>query len=122
MKENKENNSAVLSEGSSNRSDDKNPKEDEANAQRHQQVEEEEEEGEGKYSMVRHHVEKFFKQTKFGKWIEIFMSIISFISSVAFVVMSYWDLSTFDYCCQNAHTLKAKLNCTPKCTEFYNIR
>jgi hypothetical protein len=61
--------------------------------------EDDEEESEGKYKMVRHHVEKFFKQTKFGKWIEIFMGIISFMSSVAFVVLTYWDLSEFDSCC-----------------------
>ena len=61
--------------------------------------EDDEEENEGKYKMIRHHVEKFFKQTKFGKWIEIFMGIISFMSSVAFVVLTYWDLSEFDSCC-----------------------
>ena len=64
------------------------------------EAEEEEEESEGKYKMVRHHVEKFMKQTKFGKWIEIFMGIISFLSSVSFVVLTYWDLSQFDECCQ----------------------
>jgi hypothetical protein len=59
--------------------------------------------------MVRHHVEKFFKQTKFGKWIEIFMGIISFLSSVSFVVMSYWDLSQFDECCSDPN--RDKLEC-----------
>ena len=72
--------------------------------------------------MVRHHVEKFLKQTKFGKWIEIFMGIISFLSSVSFVVMSYWDLSQFDECCSDPKKNKLVECLTPKCTEFYNIR
>lgn len=59
----------------------------------HGETENEEEESEGKYKMVRHHVEKFFKQSKAGKWIEFIMGIISFLSSVAFVVLTYWDLS-----------------------------
>ncbi len=63
------------------------------------EAEDEEEESEGKYKLVRHHVEKFFKQSKFGKWIEISMGLVSFLSSVAFVVMTYWDLSLFDECC-----------------------
>lgn len=57
------------------------------------EAEDEEEESEGKYKLVRHHVEKFFKQSKFGKWIEISMGFLSFLSSVTFVVMTYWDLS-----------------------------
>ena len=71
---------------------------------------------------MRHHVEKFFKQTKFGKWIEIIMGLISFLSSVAFVVLTYWDLSQFDECCSNKDPAFDKSSCVPKCTQFYNIR
>jgi hypothetical protein len=60
---------------------------------------EEEDESEGKYKMVRHHVEKFIKQSRYGKWIDITMAIMSFVSSVAFVVLTYYNLSLLDPCC-----------------------
>ena len=60
---------------------------------------EEEDESEGKYKMVRHHVEKFIKQSRYGKWIDITMAIMSFVSSVAFVVLTYYNLSLLDLCC-----------------------
>ena len=96
----------------------------------------EEDESEGKYKEIRYHVEKFFKQSLrvgpfFGNnknsaakegsrnsnWIDLIMAILSFLSSVTFVALTYQDLSQFDPCCSQGLP-----NCMPACTEFYNIR
>jgi len=45
------------------------------------------------------------------------MAILSFLSSVTFVALTYQDLSQFDPCCSQGLP-----NCMPACTEFYNIR
>jgi Calcium-activated BK potassium channel alpha subunit/Ion channel len=47
------------------------------------------------------------------------MGIISFMSSLAFVVLTYWDLSQFDECCKKGDP---DGKCFPKCNEFFNIR
>jgi hypothetical protein len=80
-----------------------------------------EEESEGRYKLVRHHVEKFLKQSQFGKWIESSIGLISFLSSVAFVALSYRDLSQYDECCSQGEEFRAKCF-KPACDEFFNIR
>lgn len=68
------------------------------------------------------------------------MGVISFMSSVAFVVLTYWDLTIYDSCClgySDQQELKTSLSlvnktaevelikdldCLPKCSEFYNVR
>ena len=47
-------------------------------------------ENEGKDKMIRHHVEKFLYQTNTGHLIEMFIGIISLISSLTFVILTYF--------------------------------
>ena len=72
---------------------------------------------EDKDKLIRLHVEQFFKQTNTDKWVEICMGVISLVTSLSFVILTYWDQSEFDPCCQakNPH-------CNPACDRFYNIR
>lgn len=55
---------------------------------------------------LKHRMEKCLYSTSTGKWFgtiriksNVFMGIISFFSSLAFVILTYWDLSKFDSCC-----------------------
>lgn len=47
------------------------------------------------------------------------MGSVSFLSSVTFVILSYWDTSQFDPCCSSGGDTSG---CVPRCTQFYNIR
>ena len=48
----------------------------------------------------------------------IFIGLISFVSSLAFVILSYWDFSMYDPCCSQDDTSK----CYPACNSYHNIR
>lgn len=39
--------------------------------------------------MIRHHVERFLYLTNTGKWIEIIVGFISFLTSITFVVITF---------------------------------
>lgn len=50
-------------------------------------------------SMMRRKIEQFLNETKIGIWIENFISIISILSSISFVALTYIDHSVNKCCC-----------------------
>lgn len=56
-------------------------------------------EGESNDKFLRRQIEILMYNTKTGIWIENIISMVSLVSSVAFVVLTYWDHSKTNACC-----------------------
>ena len=76
--------------------------------------------------MIRTHLDKFMSSI-IGEIINKLIGVLSIGSSLAFVVMTYYDWSESDPCCRESPLYECPASCDPnncqvKCDEFYRSR
>lgn len=82
------------------------------------QEEERAEEPESKDKIIRKDIDRFLTQNPIGRYIRVFIGIISVISSISFIVMTNYDWSEYGECCQfqtDEKATKEQKNCYPTC-------
>lgn len=52
--------------------------------------------------ICRNKVDHFLNMSPYGKAIEVFVAFLSLISSLAFIVLTYYDLRRLNPCCAEA--------------------
>ena len=57
------------------------------------------EETESRDRICRNKVDHFLNVSPYGKVIEVFVAILSLVSSLAFVTLTYYDLRHLNSCC-----------------------
>ena len=60
------------------------------------------EESESRDKICRNKVDFFLNQSKSGKAIEVLVALLSLMSSLAFIVLTYYDLRYLNPCCNEA--------------------
>ena len=79
------------------------------------------EDGEGGQSdkQMRGKLESFLNNDSTGRWIQIFIAITSITSSVSFIIMTKYDWSEYDPCCEKAVKMpltgQIEYNCPNSC-------
>jgi len=63
------------------------------------------EESESRDRICRNKVDHFLNVSTYGKAIDVFIAIISLLSSIAFIVLTYYDLRAMNPCCKEAFEL-----------------
>ena len=58
------------------------------------------EESESRDRICRNKVDLFLNNSPYGKAIEVFVAVLSLISSLAFIVLTYYDLRHLNTCCE----------------------
>ena len=64
------------------------------------QEEERAEEPESKDKIIRKDIDRFLTQNPIGRYIRVFIGVISVISSISFIVMTNYDWSEYGECCK----------------------
>ena len=63
---------------------------------------EEIEESDSRDKRIRNEVDRLLNASMFGKAFEIIVALLSFLSSLAFIVLTYYDLRSLNPCCNEA--------------------
>lgn len=83
------------------------------------------EEPESRDKIIRKELDKYLTQHPAGKVIQVFIAIISILSSIIYIVMTHYDWSDYGECCQfqkKEDATEEQKNCYPKCDEYYFSR
>ncbi len=60
------------------------------------------EESESNDRFVRNKVDQFLNNSKYGKAIDIIVALLSLFTSMAFIVLTYYDMRNMNQCCDTA--------------------